>query len=67
MMSTQSPGFLSALASGVKRYVYISAADFGLINYLLKGYYEGKVLSCFCNLSVIFKSLNVNYNCPKKY
>ncbi|KAE8022159.1 hypothetical protein FH972_007987 [Carpinus fangiana] len=26
----------------VKRYVYISAADFGLINYLLKGYYEGK-------------------------
>ncbi|XP_062152744.1 uncharacterized protein At1g32220, chloroplastic-like isoform X2 [Alnus glutinosa] len=26
----------------VKRYIYISAADFGLINYLLKGYYEGK-------------------------
>ncbi|KAG4144864.1 hypothetical protein ERO13_D05G065300v2 [Gossypium hirsutum] len=27
---------------GVKRFVYISAADFGLANYLLKGYYEGK-------------------------
>ncbi|XP_043807234.1 uncharacterized protein At1g32220, chloroplastic isoform X2 [Manihot esculenta] len=27
---------------GVKRFIYISAADFGLINYLLRGYYEGK-------------------------
>ncbi|KAL9400485.1 hypothetical protein Peur_009446 [Populus x canadensis] len=27
---------------GVKRFVYISAADFGLVNYLLQGYYEGK-------------------------
>ncbi|XP_022728828.1 uncharacterized protein LOC111284431 [Durio zibethinus] len=27
----------------VKRYVYISAADFGLVNYLLQGYYEGKM------------------------
>lgn len=27
---------------GVKRFVYISAADFGFANYLLKGYYEGK-------------------------
>ncbi|CAL5358772.1 unnamed protein product [Camellia sinensis] len=26
----------------VKRFVYISAADFGVVNYLLKGYYEGK-------------------------
>lgn len=29
---------------GVKRFVYISAADFGLVNYLLQGYYDGKVL-----------------------
>lgn len=27
---------------GVKRFVYISAADFGVANYLLHGYYEGK-------------------------
>ncbi|KAK1309995.1 Uncharacterized protein QJS10_CPA08g01711 [Acorus calamus] len=27
---------------GVKRFVYISAADFGLVNYLLQGYYGGK-------------------------
>ncbi|KAK3040031.1 hypothetical protein RJ639_028362 [Escallonia herrerae] len=27
---------------GVKRFVYISAADFGVVNYLLQGYYEGK-------------------------
>lgn len=33
------------LSTGVKRFVYISAADFGLANYLLQGYYEGKVLS----------------------
>ncbi|KAG6598532.1 Transcription initiation factor TFIID subunit 10, partial [Cucurbita argyrosperma subsp. sororia] len=31
-----------AADKGVKRYVYISAADFGLVNYLLQGYYEGK-------------------------
>lgn len=30
--------------AGVKRFAYISAADFGLANYLLQGYYEGKVL-----------------------
>lgn len=28
---------------GVKRFVYVSAADFGLANYLVRGYYEGKV------------------------
>ena len=33
----------SWMSSGVKRFVYISAADFGLVNYLLKGYYAGKV------------------------
>jgi uncharacterized protein YbjT (DUF2867 family) len=27
---------------GVKRFVYISAADYGVVNYLLQGYYEGK-------------------------
>lgn len=32
----------AAADKGVKRFVYISAADFGLANYLLKGYYEGK-------------------------
>lgn len=32
----------AASEQGVKRFVYISAADFGLINYLLRGYYEGK-------------------------
>lgn len=32
----------AAAAEGVKRYVYISAADFGVANYLLQGYYEGK-------------------------
>ncbi|XP_010257827.1 PREDICTED: uncharacterized protein At1g32220, chloroplastic [Nelumbo nucifera] len=32
----------SAAEQGVKRFVYISAADFGLVNYLLQGYYEGK-------------------------
>ncbi|GJM99566.1 hypothetical protein PR202_ga16678 [Eleusine coracana subsp. coracana] len=30
------------LPAGVKRFVYVSAADFGLVNYLLQGYYEGK-------------------------
>uniref|UniRef100_A0A6N2LFI8 NAD-dependent epimerase/dehydratase domain-containing protein n=1 Tax=Salix viminalis TaxID=40686 RepID=A0A6N2LFI8_SALVM len=33
----------AASEQGVKRFVYISAADFGLVNYLLKGYYAGKV------------------------
>lgn len=33
------------LLAGVKRFVYISAADFGgAVNYLLRGYYEGQVL-----------------------
>ncbi|XP_065849815.1 uncharacterized protein At1g32220, chloroplastic [Euphorbia lathyris] len=32
----------AASEKGIKRFVYISAADFGLANYLLKGYYEGK-------------------------
>lgn len=31
-----------AAETGVKRFVYISAADFGIANYLLQGYYEGK-------------------------
>lgn len=33
------------LCAGVKRFVYISAADFGVANYVLQGYYEGKVLA----------------------
>ncbi|GMY29123.1 NAD(P)-bd dom domain-containing protein [Fagus crenata] len=32
----------AAAEQGVKRFVYISATDFGLANYLLRGYYEGK-------------------------
>ncbi|KAH7554350.1 hypothetical protein JRO89_XS12G0173500 [Xanthoceras sorbifolium] len=32
----------AAVEQGVKRFVYISAADFGLINYILRGYYAGK-------------------------
>ncbi|KAL5559594.1 hypothetical protein UlMin_035805 [Ulmus minor] len=32
----------AASEKGVKRFVYISAADFGVVNYLLRGYYEGK-------------------------
>ncbi|KAJ3693252.1 hypothetical protein LUZ60_008732 [Juncus effusus] len=32
----------TASQEGVKRFVYISAADFGLVNFLLQGYYEGK-------------------------
>ncbi|VAI16741.1 unnamed protein product [Triticum turgidum subsp. durum] len=31
-----------AAEKGIKRFVYVSAADFGLVNYLLQGYYEGK-------------------------
>lgn len=37
------PFEFSFFSVGVKRFVYISAADFGLVNYLLQGYYEGKV------------------------
>ncbi|XP_052205085.1 uncharacterized protein At1g32220, chloroplastic-like [Diospyros lotus] len=32
----------AAAEQGVKRFVYVSAAEFGLANYLLQGYYEGK-------------------------
>ncbi|XP_044472022.1 uncharacterized protein At1g32220, chloroplastic-like [Mangifera indica] len=32
----------AASEKGVKRFVYISAADFSVANYLLQGYYEGK-------------------------
>ncbi|KAK4274512.1 hypothetical protein QN277_017720 [Acacia crassicarpa] len=32
----------AASEQGVKRFVYISAADFGVANFLLQGYYEGK-------------------------
>ncbi|KAJ4831375.1 hypothetical protein Tsubulata_021675 [Turnera subulata] len=32
----------AASEKGIKRFVYISAADFGVVNYLLKGYYDGK-------------------------
>ncbi|XP_044945885.1 uncharacterized protein At1g32220, chloroplastic [Hordeum vulgare subsp. vulgare] len=32
----------AAAEKGIKRFVYVSAADFGLVNYLLQGYYEGK-------------------------
>ncbi|GAB4859194.1 hypothetical protein Ancab_010654 [Ancistrocladus abbreviatus] len=32
----------AAAEHGTKRFVYISAADFGLANYVLKGYYDGK-------------------------
>ncbi|XP_020588228.1 uncharacterized protein At1g32220, chloroplastic [Phalaenopsis equestris] len=32
----------TAAEQDVKRFVYISAADFGLVNYLLQGYYDGK-------------------------
>ncbi|KAL2346635.1 hypothetical protein Fmac_000635 [Flemingia macrophylla] len=34
----------AASDEGVKRFVYISAADFGVVNYLLQGYYEGKLM-----------------------
>ncbi|XP_050364268.1 uncharacterized protein At1g32220, chloroplastic [Argentina anserina] len=32
----------SASEHGLKKFVYVSAADFGLANYLVRGYYEGK-------------------------
>ncbi|KAL2525389.1 NAD(P)-binding Rossmann-fold superfamily protein [Abeliophyllum distichum] len=34
--------YLSFSPAGVMRFVYISAADFGVVNYVLQGYYEGK-------------------------
>lgn len=47
--------------AGVKRFVYISAADFGLVNYLLQGYYEGKV--CLFFFSSIKKNANFKDFC----
>ncbi|KAL3844310.1 hypothetical protein ACJIZ3_001713 [Penstemon smallii] len=32
----------AASEEGVKRFVYVSAADYGVVNYVLRGYYEGK-------------------------
>ncbi|KAI5344301.1 hypothetical protein L3X38_012178 [Prunus dulcis] len=32
----------AASEQGVKRFVYVSTADFGVVNYLLRGYYKGK-------------------------
>ncbi|GAB2286589.1 hypothetical protein Dimus_020986 [Dionaea muscipula] len=32
----------AAAEQGVKRFAYVSAADFGLVNYVLQGYYDGK-------------------------
>ncbi|KAI3692250.1 hypothetical protein L6452_32063 [Arctium lappa] len=32
----------AAAEKGIKRFVYISASDFGVVNYLLQGYYDGK-------------------------
>ncbi|XP_076932639.1 uncharacterized protein At1g32220, chloroplastic-like [Bidens hawaiensis] len=32
----------AAAEKGIKRFVYISAAGFGVINYLIQGYYDGK-------------------------
>ncbi|CAN1816497.1 Uncharacterized protein At1g32220, chloroplastic [Linum perenne] len=43
----------AAAEKGVKRFVYISAADFGLANYILRGYYEGKVWYNFSPLTGI--------------
>jgi hypothetical protein len=40
--------------TGVKRFIYISAADFGVVNYLLQGYYEGKVICSTLYCSDIF-------------
>lgn len=37
-------GLNHIMSSGVKRFVYISAADFGVINNLIRGYFQGKVL-----------------------
>ncbi|KAK7352618.1 hypothetical protein VNO80_18042 [Phaseolus coccineus] len=32
----------AASDQGVKRFVYISSADYGVVNYLVQGYYQGK-------------------------
>ncbi|PWA93603.1 NAD(P)-binding Rossmann-fold superfamily protein [Artemisia annua] len=32
----------AAAEKGIRRFVYISASDFGVINYLIQGYYDGK-------------------------
>ncbi|XP_057521652.1 uncharacterized protein At1g32220, chloroplastic isoform X1 [Amaranthus tricolor] len=40
--TTNMNAIRAAAEKGVKRFVYISAADFGVVNYLLQGYYEGK-------------------------
>ena len=32
----------------------MSAADFGLVNYLLKGYYDGKVTSQYIEMPCMF-------------
>ncbi|XP_010549947.1 PREDICTED: uncharacterized protein At1g32220, chloroplastic [Tarenaya hassleriana] len=51
----------AAAEQGVKRFVYISAADFGIMNYLLRGYYEGKrateaeILDKFSNRGIILR------------
>ncbi|KAK6927698.1 NAD(P)-binding domain, partial [Dillenia turbinata] len=51
----------AAAEKGVKRFVYISAADFGVANFMLGGYYEGKkaaeaeLLSRFTYGGVILK------------
>ncbi|CAD5331349.1 unnamed protein product [Arabidopsis thaliana] len=45
----------AASEKGVKRFVYISAADFGLANYLLRGYYEGKLLTRFAYGGIILR------------
>ncbi|KAF3657320.1 putative protein GLUTAMINE DUMPER 1-like [Capsicum annuum] len=46
---------------GVKRFVYISAADFGPVNYLLQCYYEGKVV-CVSFLSPKLPSRSFYWN-----
>ncbi|KAI3505507.1 hypothetical protein L1887_27638 [Cichorium endivia] len=32
----------AASEKGIKRFVYVSACDYGVVNYMLQGYYEGK-------------------------
>ena len=46
--------FICFPPAGVKRFVYVSAADFGLVNYLLKGYYDGKVTSQYIEMPCMF-------------
>jgi hypothetical protein len=57
-------GWLALDPAGVKRFVYISAADFGLVNYLLQGYYEGKVLLSDLEINPGFWALK---HCLKRY